>query len=134
MDDARCAAESVPPRLSFQAHSAPIDAVFDGRGGNLYVTFHGSWNRQPAVGYAVVEIPFTTLEDGTYDPVAARDGRGGFTEVFAAQDPAGCQSMSLTMSTCFRLSAVRWDLSGERLFVASDNQQEGEIWVLRKKA
>ena len=37
------------------------------------------------------------------------------------------------MSTCFRLRAVRWDLRGERLFVVSDNQQKGEIWVLKKK-
>lgn len=133
MDDARCASESVPPRLSFQAHSAPIDAVFDAQGENLYVSFHGSWNRQPATGYAVIEIPFTALEDGNFDPVASSDSMSGYTEVFAAQNPAGCQSMSLTMSTCFRLSAVRWDGSGERLFVASDNQQEGEIWVLRKK-
>lgn len=132
-DDARCVTESVPPRLSFQAHSAPIDAKFDAAGANLYVSFHGSWNRQPATGYSVVEIPFTRLDDGTFDPGAPPDSMSGYKEIFKAQNPGGCQSMSLTMSSCFRLSALAWDPSGTRLYVASDNQQEGEMWVLAKK-
>ncbi|PKS07228.1 hypothetical protein jhhlp_005830 [Lomentospora prolificans] len=133
-DDARCIQESVPPRLSFQAHSAPIDATFDKSGENLYITFHGSWNRQPATGYSVVEVPFTQLEDGTYDPAAPPDSMSGYTEIFGAQNPGGCQSMSLTMSTCFRLSAITFDPSGTNLYVSSDNQSEGEIWVLKKKS
>ena len=131
-DDARCASESIPPRLSFQAHSAPIDAVFDPAGENLYITFHGSWDRQPATGYSVVEVPFTTLAAGGYDPVAAADSMDGYTTIFQAQNPAGCQSQSLTMSSCFRLAGLAWDPSGTKLLVSSDNQQEGEMWVMQK--
>ncbi|SPO06091.1 uncharacterized protein DNG_08780 [Cephalotrichum gorgonifer] len=131
--DERCKTESIPPRLSFQSHMAPIDTTFGPAGENLYISFHGSWNRQPASGYAVVEIPFTQLEDGTYDPAAPADSMSSYTEILAAQNPGTCQSVSLTQSTCFRLAALAWDPSGTRLFVSSDNQQEGEIWILRKK-
>lgn len=131
-DDARCASESIPPRLSFQAHSAPIDAAFDTTGENLYITFHGSWNRQPATGYSVIEVPFTTLSGGGFDPVAAADSTDSYTTIFEASNPSGCQSQSLTMSSCFRLAALTWDPSGTKLFVSSDNQQEGEMWVLQK--
>jgi glucose/arabinose dehydrogenase len=53
------------PSLAMQAHSAPLDLVFYDGGlfppdgvGDLFVTFHGSWNRSPATGYKVVRIPF----------------------------------------------------------------------------
>lgn len=130
--DANCATRAVAPRLSFPAHSAPIDAVFDASGSNLYVTFHGSWDRQPATGYKLVEVPFTQ-KGGNFEPVAAADSKTGFTDVIAARDPGSCQSQSLTRSSCWRPSAVAWDLAGTRLFMASDNDAEGEIFVLQKK-
>lgn len=37
-DDASCAANSMPPRLTFQAHSAPIDGKFDKGFANMYVS------------------------------------------------------------------------------------------------
>ncbi|CAI4214767.1 unnamed protein product [Parascedosporium putredinis] len=119
--------------VSPNAH-APIDSTFDKTGENLYITFHGSWNRQPATGYSVIEVPFTQLEDGTWDPAAPADSMSGYTEIFGAENPGACQSMSLTMSTCFRLSAITFDPSGTNLYISSDNQSEGEIWVLKKKA
>ena len=129
--DASCASESIPPRLSFQAHSAPIDAVFDPAAENLYISFQGSWNRQPATGYSVVEVPFTTLESGGYDPVAPADSMDAYEPIFQAQSPDGCVSRSLMMSSCFGLAGLAFD-GGGRLFVSSDNQQEGEIWVMQK--
>lgn len=138
VNDASCAARATAPRLSFPAHSAPIDAVFDAAGTSLYVTFHGSWNRQPATGYKLVEVPFkkATSSAGAgagFEPVAAADSMTGFSDVIAARDPGGCQSITLTRSSCWRPSAVAWDLAGTRLFLASDNEAEGEIFVLRKK-
>lgn len=131
--DSSCVGKSTPPRLSFPAHSAPIDAAFDRIAANLYVTFHGSWNRQPATGYKLIEIPFTNMSTpGVYEPVAPSDSKTGFRDVVAARDPGSCASQTLTRSSCWRPSAVKWDPAGTRLFMASDNQAEGEIFVLRK--
>jgi len=48
-----------------QAHSAPLGLVFyDGSSfpadyrGDLFIAFHGSWNRSVPTGYKVVRIPF----------------------------------------------------------------------------
>jgi glucose/arabinose dehydrogenase len=133
-NDANCASQAVGPRLSFMAHMAPITNAFDPRGANLYTTFHGSWNRQPASGYKLLEIPFRQLESGNYDPVAARDARDFGVDVLAAQNVGNCQSSGLTQSTCFRLAGLAWDQAGTRLFVSSDNASEGEIYVLQKTA
>jgi glucose/arabinose dehydrogenase len=55
----------LPPQVEMQAHSAPLGLVFyDGDGfpeeyrGDLFVAFHGSWNRSTPTGYKVVRIPF----------------------------------------------------------------------------
>lgn len=132
-NDASCIGKSTPPRLSFPAHSAPISNVFDRNGTNMYVTMHGSWNRQPAQGYRVIEVPFRQLETGEYDPVAPPDSKTGWKDIMWANNVGGCQSQSLTMSSCFRLAGLAWDASYSKLFVSSDNNAEGEIWVLAKK-
>ena len=41
-DDAYCS-EQVPPRLTFQAHMAPLDIKFNNSGDDGWVSFHGSW-------------------------------------------------------------------------------------------
>ncbi|KAI1383752.1 soluble quino protein glucose/sorbosone dehydrogenase [Hypoxylon trugodes] len=46
--DDTCAHMSMPPRLTFRAHSAPLDAKFDApKYENLFATLHGSWDRYP---------------------------------------------------------------------------------------
>ncbi|KAI1639193.1 hypothetical protein F4809DRAFT_596976 [Biscogniauxia mediterranea] len=133
--DASCEGQARPARLSFPAHMAPISNAFDAAGENLYITFHGSWDRQPAQGYMVAEVPFTrSADDGTYEPVAPADSKAGYKTILSAQSPGSCNSPSLTMSTCWRPAGLSWDPAGERLFVSSDNQASGEIFVLRKKA
>ncbi|MCB9737261.1 MAG: PQQ-dependent sugar dehydrogenase [Deltaproteobacteria bacterium] len=66
-DDAWCrdTTNVQPPALSMQAHSAPLGLVFyDGDAfpaavkGDVFVAFHGSWNRSPATGYKVVRVHF----------------------------------------------------------------------------
>ncbi|GKT93618.1 cellobiose dehydrogenase [Colletotrichum tofieldiae] len=116
-----------PPRLSIQAHSAPIGAAFDRTFQNLYMTLHGSWNRSPATGFKVSVVPFTKLANGSYDPVAAADSKTGYTDIFWSTNVGGC-----TGSTCFRPSGITWDRSFSRLFVASDNTAEGELFMLVK--
>jgi glucose/arabinose dehydrogenase len=55
----------LPTTFNFQAHSAPLQALFyDGKQfprryqGAVFVAFHGSWNRQPPTGYKVVAVIF----------------------------------------------------------------------------
>jgi glucose/arabinose dehydrogenase len=58
---------NVPPRLSMQAHSAPLDITFYSASNfnesvgitrdydsDAFVSFHGSWDRDPPTGYGVV--------------------------------------------------------------------------------
>jgi glucose/arabinose dehydrogenase len=56
-----------------QAHSAPLGLAFytgdrfpQEYHGDLFVAFHGSWNRSVPTGYKIVHVP---LEDGEPDPV-----------------------------------------------------------------
>lgn len=56
------------PVVEMQAHSAPLGITFyDGQmfpevyRGDLFIAFHGSWNRSVPTGYKVVRLPF---EDG----------------------------------------------------------------------
>jgi len=55
----------VPPKWNFPAHSAPLDIKFysgnDFPGfpsGGAFISFHGSWNRQPPIGYNVFYLAF----------------------------------------------------------------------------
>jgi glucose/arabinose dehydrogenase len=57
------------PAVEMQAHSAPLGLGFysgeqfpEEYRGNLFVAFHGSWNRSEPTGYKVVRIP---MEAGT---------------------------------------------------------------------
>jgi glucose/arabinose dehydrogenase len=125
-DDSSCAEKSVPPRLSMQAHSAPIDGKFDKDSLNLYVSLHGSWNREPATGYKVVEIAFAQLEDGSYDPVEPADSVKGYSEILWTENEESC-----TSSTCLRPTGITWHPDHSRMYVASDGVV-GEIYILYK--
>jgi glucose/arabinose dehydrogenase len=55
--------KTIAPAVEMQAHSAPLGLLFYGGEmfppeyrGNLFVTFHGSWNRSVPTGYKVVRI------------------------------------------------------------------------------
>ncbi|MBV9086878.1 MAG: PQQ-dependent sugar dehydrogenase [Acidobacteriaceae bacterium] len=71
----RCAS-TVPAKVELQAHSAPLGLAFnEGQmfpaeyRGNLFVAFHGSWNRSVPTGYKVVRI---TL-DSNNNPMGVED-------------------------------------------------------------
>jgi len=56
---------SLPPQLTYTAHSAPLDLLFYRGGqfpaaysGDAFITMRGSWNRQSPVGYKVVRLRF----------------------------------------------------------------------------
>jgi glucose/arabinose dehydrogenase len=57
--------KTIAPKVEMQAHSAPLGLVFYNANmfpgeyrGNLFVTFHGSYNRSVPTGYKVVRIKF----------------------------------------------------------------------------
>jgi glucose/arabinose dehydrogenase len=57
--------KTIAPAVEMQAHSAPLGLLFYGGEmfppeyrRNLFVTFHGSWNRSVPTGYKVVRIKF----------------------------------------------------------------------------
>lgn len=131
--DSNCVGKATPPRLSFPAHSAPISNIFDKEGTIMYVTMHGSWDRQPAIGYKMIEIAFKKNEDGVFEPVAAPDSKTSWKDIMFSPNPGSCQSQSLTRISCLRLAALAWNPDYTNLFVSSDNDAEGEIWVLTKK-
>ncbi len=132
--DTTCNGKATAPRLAFMAHSAPIWNTFDADAKNMYVTFHGSWDRQPATGFKVVQVPFQKLPNGKYDPVAPVDSMKGYNDIVGAPSAGSCTANGLTQSNCVRLTAATWDPAGRGLFIGSDNSLEGEIFLLTPKA
>jgi glucose/arabinose dehydrogenase len=98
-----------PPALAMQAHSAPLDLIFYTGGsfpndvvGDVFVAFHGSWNREVPTGRSVVRIPigdnglpsgpaepFLKQSDGKWEhrPVALAIGARG--ELYVSSDSTG---------------------------------------------
>lgn len=89
---------------------------FDNDGKNAYVSFHGSWNREPPVGYQISEIPF---EDGR--PANSSRSRDAATPIIYNEKLSSCPD------DCFRPVGLAWDTQG-RLWFSSD--KTGEIFVL----
>ncbi|KAH7151756.1 hypothetical protein B0J13DRAFT_470245 [Dactylonectria estremocensis] len=116
--DDQCNTDYVPPVLAFQAHTAPLDIKFDDDGTTAYVSFHGSWNRDDPVGYAISSIAF---EDG--QPVDPSNSMDAATPILRNPDLANCPD------ACFRPVGLAWDAKG-RLWFTSDST--GEIFVLSR--
>ncbi|KAK0641245.1 soluble quino protein glucose/sorbosone dehydrogenase [Cercophora newfieldiana] len=116
--DAMCASDFVPPRLTFQAHTAPLDIKFDSSGGLAYISFHGSWNRDQPAGYRLSAVAFSR-EKG--EPEAARDSRTAAMDVLVNADTSRCPGR------CFRPAGLAVD-GMDRVFMTSDST--GEIYVV----
>jgi glucose/arabinose dehydrogenase len=73
-DRARCA-KTIPPALSFQAHSAPLGIAFLNRAtmfpadyqSDALVAFHGSWNRRAPTGDKVVRVKIVNGRPVAYE-------------------------------------------------------------------
>lgn len=117
INDTYCA-EQTPPRLTFQAHMAPLDIKFNNSGSEAWVTFHGSWDRSDPSGYKMSVVPFNSGE-----PVAAANNNTAYTDIFANMDNSKCPG------NCFRPVGIAFDAMG-RLFVSSD--ASGEIYMVTK--
>lgn len=73
----------VAPVIDMQAHSAPLGLVFyTGKtfpteyDGDLFIAFHGSWNRSVPTGYKVVRLPL----DGSRPTGALEDFASGWLD------------------------------------------------------
>ncbi|ROV91060.1 hypothetical protein VMCG_09572 [Cytospora schulzeri] len=116
-NDTTCAEDYIPPRLTFQAHTAPLDILFNADGSTAYVTFHGSWDRTNPAGYVLSSVEF---DSSTGEPVAPPDS----THPTAA-DVLSNADLSRCPDGCFRPVGLAWDGQG-RLFMSSDST--GEIY------
>eukprot|EP01094_Clydonella_sp_ATCC50884_P004165 TRINITY_DN1323_c0_g1_i1.p1 TRINITY_DN1323_c0_g1~~TRINITY_DN1323_c0_g1_i1.p1 ORF type:complete len:445 (-),score=108.25 TRINITY_DN1323_c0_g1_i1:365-1699(-) len=63
--DEWCQEHSIPPKMQFDAHQAPLDIIFldsdefgEGMKHDAFVPFHGSWDRRPAIGYTIERVIF----------------------------------------------------------------------------
>ncbi|KAF6820146.1 nhl repeat-containing protein [Colletotrichum sojae] len=111
--DQYCQTTPVAPRLTFQAHLAPLDIEFSPNGRSAYISFHGSWNRQPPDGYRLSRIDF----GANGQPTAASNSRSAEVRVMWNSN------QSLCPNGCFRPVGLAWDGKG-RLFMASDSSNE----------
>jgi glucose/arabinose dehydrogenase len=66
------------PAIEMQAHSAPLGLTFytgeqfpEAYKGDLFIAFHGSWNRTVPTGYKVVRVPMVDGELGSVEEFAA---------------------------------------------------------------
>lgn len=122
-DDSNCTRKSIAPFLTFQAHAAPLDAKFDSLFMNLYVTLHGSWDRDPPVGYKLVAVPFHRGgPNGEYMPVAPPNSTQGYVDIFYPPSEGNCSS-----KTCARPVGLVFD-NAARLYMSSDTS--GEVFML----
>ncbi|KAH8884993.1 glucose sorbosone dehydrogenase [Thozetella sp. PMI_491] len=120
INDSYCAQTKVAPRLTFQAHMAPLDLLFKPDGSAAYISFHGSWNRSPPIGYRLTQIAFANGE-----PVEPA------TSTTALIDIMTNSNLNLCPGSCFRPVGLALDSAG-RLFMTSD--ATGEIYVLLETA
>jgi glucose/arabinose dehydrogenase len=107
---------ATPPAAIFHSHTAPLDIKFNSNSTVAYVSFHGSWNRNPPDGYRVERFE---LKDGK--PIAALDTQTAGRPIMENPSTTRCPS------GCFRPVGLDFDKKG-RLFMSSDST--GEIYAI----
>ncbi|EMT74491.1 hypothetical protein ACKRZS_005165 [Fusarium odoratissimum] len=120
LTDAECKSDYVAPVLAFQAHTAPLDLKFNENGTRAYISFHGSWNRNPPVGYRVSYVDF---QNGR--PASSSRSTNATTPIIYNKDLSKCPD------ECFRPVGLAWDSKG-RLWFSSD--KTGEVFVLSQES
>lgn len=127
--DTSCSDNFVPPRLTFPAHTAPLDIKFSNANANAngndnqtlaYITFHGSWDRSHPAGYKVSAVRFDANKG---EPVEPSDSTNSLVDVMWNQDLSKCPD------SCFRPVGLAVD-GEERIWMTDDDK--GDIWVLKQ--
>jgi len=117
INDTSCNAENrQAPRLTFQAHMAPLDILFNAAGTAAWVTFHGSWDRTDPAGYKLSVVEFANG-----DAVEPSDSLTAAVDIMSNPDNSACPA------GCFRPVGLAFDSQG-RLFMSSDST--GEIYAI----
>lgn len=119
VNDTYCQNDRIAPRITFQAHMAPLDIKFNTNGTAAWVAMHGSWNRENPIGYKLSMVEF----DGNGSPRAAANSTTAAVDMVSNPDLSKCPS------ECFRPVGLAWDTQG-RLFMSSD--ATGEIYMITK--
>ncbi|CAG5156862.1 uncharacterized protein ALTATR162_LOCUS4655 [Alternaria atra] len=120
VNDTFCENDRIAPRITFDAHMAPLDIKFNPNGTAAWVTMHGSWNREEPIGYKLSLVQF----DGNGSPVAPANSTTAATDIVSNPDLSACPG------SCFRPVGLAWDAQG-RLFMSSDST--GEIFVVTRE-
>ncbi|KAF2681598.1 soluble quino protein glucose dehydrogenase [Lentithecium fluviatile CBS 122367] len=115
--DATCA-QRTAPKLCFPAHTAPLSVRFNSNSTAAYISFHGSWNRQPPDGYRLSKI---NVNPATGMPTEPSTSTTAAINVMSNPNNGNCPSR------CFRPADLAFDAKG-RLFMTSDNTNE--VWVI----
>lgn len=115
--DATCAANYRPPRISFQAHTAPLDVKFHPGSGHAWVSFHGSWNREDAAGYKLGYVRFGS----NGQPVEGAASRSAVVDVFWNEGVERCAD-----GGCARPVGIAFGRG--RVWVTSD--ATGEVFAI----
>jgi glucose/arabinose dehydrogenase len=81
------------------AHMAPMDILFWNNqnwsgisSGDAFVSFHGSWNRQPPMGYRVDHITYNAGFPVSYSPFLGYEGPGVFSSKYVKLTLLLCHS------------------------------------------
>ncbi|KAL5120292.1 hypothetical protein ACEQ8H_001850 [Pleosporales sp. CAS-2024a] len=119
LNDTYCQEDRIAPRITFQAHMAPLDINFNSHGTGAWISFHGSWDRQVPVGYKLSFVQF----DGNGSPTAASNSTTAAIDIVSNPDLSACPD------NCFRPVGLAWDTQG-RLYMSSD--ATGEIYMVTK--
>jgi glucose/arabinose dehydrogenase len=129
-NDDTCTQKATKASITLMPHSAPIDCKFDATSSNMYITYHGSWNRSPTTGFKVVSVPFKKDDAGLYVPVDPITSNTAAKDIFWNPDVTKCAGNGPSFSSgCFRPAGLAFDKQG-RLFMTSDIASTGELWIL----
>lgn len=120
VNDTFCENDRIAPRITFDAHMAPLDIKFNPNGTAAWITMHGSWNREEPIGYKLSFVQF----DGNGSPVAPANSTTAAIDIVSNPDLSACPG------SCFRPVGLAWDTQG-RLFMSSDST--GEIFVVTRE-
>lgn len=118
VNDTICDSTTIPARLTFQAHWAPLDIKFNNNGTAAWVTSHGSWDRQMPTGYLLFAVDFVNGQ-----PSEPANSTSAAIPILSNPNASDCPN------NCFRPVGLAWDSKG-RLFMSSD--ATGEIYVITK--